>query len=684
MKKIDIGIYSVLGVLSILGAGLLYSVVRGERLPSHQSQTDQGQYEGQIYNLRNDIRLKTPSDISWKDLFSEHGVNFGDQIFVGQGSEATLKTKTFSVHIGENSLFTLTKKNDEPTLALEKGSLELNLTDNNPVAVDVSGKLVRMKGASKILVNRDGQTSDPNLGISVIHGNIKMITPSGRAVPTKTGQSFAIVTDDKKELKFRSMSIEVVKPVADALFFENQKIQFAWNAKVRKFKSVEFELSDSRTFKKIIASEKVKGDSYSVEKLDFGKYFWRIKGDTGSAKVYGPIHTLDVIPDAPAKQQSPMVEFEKPGQWSVQLTAIQSPHSDQYLYEVASDENFQNIISSQKSSGPIAKLPVKYSGNIYTRVRYQYRATDKLSPWSEPYVVTTPSFQEAPFLKVTEPRQGSNYALSWSMVNATKFYRLFQADAETKKILNFSNLKVLAAPLRALTRRESLVWVRSHRSGNEFGFDSNKVVLKGFVDSPRIVEVELEPKWLDRHKEHALPTLKTTVEAGLAGDEELLLEVANNKEMMNSVQTKTKDLKSNWDTPVWEKYFLRVEIVVDREKLFTFPSKIVEFGYPRIKRLRSPLLRLPVQKEHIFNVNKDFFVNFAWTGFDEDVSYDLVISRDADFKNIVHQREVRAREYLLKQFLNDGKYFWKVRSYNKVIESDWSAVRELSIVNAIK
>jgi hypothetical protein len=102
-------------------------------------------------------------------------------------------------------------------------------------------------------------------------------------------------------------------------------------------------------------------------------------------------------------------------------------------------------------------------------------------------------------------------------------------------------------------------------------------------------------------------------------------------------------------------------------------------GWPDLSSLTlAPRLLQPIDSAE---VNQELPVYFEWNPLGYSNEYDLVVATDMDFANIVHSASFVTSAFREVTELDAAtRYYWRVKSYNDVGESEWSATRTLLTV----
>lgn len=164
-------------------------------------------------------------------------------------------------------------------------------------------------------------------------------------------------------------------------------ITFQWDA----FDGVQqyyFQLANNASFKEPMINDSLTGTSYMVDELVKGKrYYWRVqvKNNDGSlgpwTKPYNFITSIE-LPEKPELVSTSIIRPSRPNYFSLKWEA--TPFADTYHVEVASDEDFDDILTTLNTSEPSASVSIiaaKEGSSIYWKVQASNIAGP--SPWSD-------------------------------------------------------------------------------------------------------------------------------------------------------------------------------------------------------------------------------------------------------------------------------------------------------------
>lgn len=111
------------------------------------------------------------------------------------------------------------------------------------------------------------------------------------------------------------------------------------------------------------------------------------------------------------------------------------------------------------------------------------------------------------------------------------------------------------------------------------------------------------------------------------------------------------------------KYFWRIKTKTNIPQLkYENKSKIQTFEIKKELQISAPIVITPKNKQvsQISVENKDF--SLSWKLNKQVKSYEVVVAKDKNFKNIVYKKRLQNNFLTLKEKLPEGVYYWKVRS----------------------
>ena len=100
----------------------------------------------------------------------------------------------------------------------------------------------------------------------------------------------------------------------------------------------------------------------------------------------------------------------------------------------------------------------------------------------------------------------------------------------------------------------------------------------------------------------------------------------------------------------------------------------------RLKEMRTPKLQEPMSDSSFVALEGSIpFVNFRWKPISGASEYELQISSDAAFANVLDTVTIKNTRYTLKKQPPEGRVYWRVRSIFPDGPSNWSTANEINV-----
>lgn len=126
-----------------------------------------------VEKSKEDVRWKIAGNFDWMRPKIGVGLIQGDQIFTGDSSSATIKylKKDIRVNLKPNTLITIEEIGDKLVMELEKGALDVELSENEEVLLKSSKGIEVIKGENK------------PIKIQMLLGNTNVLVPGNTSLP---------------------------------------------------------------------------------------------------------------------------------------------------------------------------------------------------------------------------------------------------------------------------------------------------------------------------------------------------------------------------------------------------------------------------------------------------------------------------------------------------------------------
>ncbi len=218
------------------------------------------------------------------------------------------------------------------------------------------------------------------------------VTPVKSFTEIENQKFSTFVLTKQKVDNIKSITLELKKP--------NQKVNFSWQSK-KKMDSI-FQLSQTKDFKNLITTRKLKGSKTSIVFPKIGVYYWRAYSiDKKGVKVYKEPVRLTIKPNPrpkkPKKLPSLKLKLQSNSlkrsfhffsrayastEGNVDLAWQKVENAKEYEIEIYTDRKLKRKIKTQKTNRPSFKWRAPRTGEFYWRYRYR-DFWGRLSPFSD-------------------------------------------------------------------------------------------------------------------------------------------------------------------------------------------------------------------------------------------------------------------------------------------------------------
>ncbi|TGL63983.1 iron dicitrate transport regulator FecR [Leptospira ognonensis] len=234
----------------------------------------------------------------------------------------------------------------------------------------------------------------------------------------------------------------LVEPSKDKVFSKEQienNIFFSWKD-TKDFESFQFELSEDKTFTKILYKA-ISENSFLKygSDLQSGTYFWRVRGRTpGKEDILSAIFNFSVVAKEDLDLLSPTNGSEatvtEKGNLLLRWKKLSSKAS--YKLEISKSNDFQSLMISESGSNTFAEIKPKEFGKLFWRVLAE---TKNGNVTSEIWNFTVNSSMEPPVLVSPLKNENidisnkSNITFSWKAQEKASAYKI--------KLIDISGIK---------------------------------------------------------------------------------------------------------------------------------------------------------------------------------------------------------------------------------------------------
>ncbi len=294
----------------------------------------------EIAYLENTVKNKSGTHLAWNDARDAQKLFDGDQLYTHENSEVDIlfrdKTK---INILENSLFKLERKDLDPIIVLKEGIFYIRTRGvNKKIKVKVANRELSIDSVeSKLQVQGQGLDSK----VIVLEGSAK-INIGDQELLLKPNQFIEL--KESKKLDVKLIPIKLLQPLHNTTLFHQERIEFTWDLSTKK--TAVFQLSDDPSFKNVLIKEALIENTFSMNNLSKGAYYWRVLEDDSSEAfeirkliILEPIHIIGPL-------YSSLIRMKKPD--SPVYFNWEGETFDSFYIEVSKDKDFKKTLVSKK------------------------------------------------------------------------------------------------------------------------------------------------------------------------------------------------------------------------------------------------------------------------------------------------------------------------------------------------
>ncbi len=633
---------------------------------------------GVVTKTESDVRQKISKQYIWFNTKAKNKIHFGDSIFTGDQSSASVTLNDGSVlEIEPNSLIVFNVNGNKLNLDLKFGEMSGNLV--NSIEVKSNNKIENISNKIKLEVK---------------NANVKIDDLS---------KAKSLYKNDKTAIVFNENTTK------NLIHYKRNVPFFASWTTTREFSKFAIEMSGKSDFKKTVlrkstTSKKISFNDYPLR----GGFYLRIKGYDANDEISATSAIIPVVINSsaipqitkPTLAQEIEVKFDEDQKpvgpdyaeiiW--QTNGLKGP----YEVQIATDEEFKKVVQQFYSETNVTKSKPLNTGNYFVKVRQSKQKVSLQNGeemkidflWSEPVEFSVNRLGSSPLAApeliqnniAFKPPEQEAIPVEWKAVE-----RAHQYIVELSKTKNFKTVQAFKSqrttlpsqvivPGRYFFRVTALTKLGKRGTPSEIGkiaIDVNKPIL-----SP------IPPKQVRGQTPESVPTATDVNVAWTVVPyaDSYLIQVSDKQNFEKPIQFNARTPSSVVSIPQPGVYNVRVQ------PLTKTGVPITEFSDPQTVAytFKVPLIR-PQQKEPADQITLYFQRNeetpfwLTWNAVKDADSYTIEIAKDPDFKKIKISKQLTTTKYLFKEKLNNEDLYWRVRSESGEKVSDWAGPRKMLI-----
>jgi hypothetical protein len=369
---VDKYLVSIAFILLCFECGWLLQDLKIVNVPSlfeSQFHIEAGDPMGEIVHTKKQVRRRPNSSIVWEETAKSQSLYAYDAVLTLEQSAAEVSLiGDTHITLNENTLVTIEPPNKNTTnqgpirLRFKQGSMRAAI-GRTPQSMDAGDWIVEASAKTKIAIRSDGQNK---FELETYEGEARIL--DGKTMATKetikAGQSVRMEPEKLSEVK-EVLSLEWISPKDGERFYTHSQtidVPFQWKGKASGLKIFDHEKLHPRDIK--FAQADIGEERLSLPR---GNYVVRMQND--SALTFARI--ISVWPAPKIHLVSPMTRERIKFKTDIGLLWTQNREAKNYIWEIATDEKFQNIIRTGQTLSNSAEVEDLPLGQFFWRVRAQ-------------------------------------------------------------------------------------------------------------------------------------------------------------------------------------------------------------------------------------------------------------------------------------------------------------------------
>ena len=589
-----------------------------------------------------DVRRKPAGQFFWRTLRDDETVYLGDSVFTGPGSSVrvNLQGRGF-LEIPENSLIKFTMVGNQLNLDLQFGKVTGEFAASGPVVVN--GKEVSLDGKFEISENGDLSKS----------GDLRETITFDQELPKVFGHS------------------ENSRPFATA-----------WTTQ-EKLGRYHLQIAADPEFKKIFTDQTTYASKIALKGYPkSGTYFVRILGDdlTGKSVATSAIKQIDFKNFAVPVIAQPLPDTiytysEKIDGDHLENTEVRWQSSDaktQFEIELSTEKDFlmpkfQNTVNELKVT-----LPPMKEGRYFVRVRE--KTLPLLGVPGEWSAVVPFQVQKKSALNLAAPElltksmsielpASEADKIQWTAVENAESYALEFSPTALFEKPERMEVPSTAAPWTFSTIGRRYFRVAAISKDKELGPYSQ--VGTAVVATSRPILNPVEPRIVDGKApdDPGEPQQFDVTWKGTPSAEKYKIQVSDTPRFTAVKEFESRKPASQIQVDKPGDYFWRVQPLTEGNLPITGFSQPGTMQYVLNNPLATPTPLEPMNNLALyFQEEAGGHFWFEWSAVAKANQYTFELSRDPEFQSILVQRQISATRVLVKEKLQVGQLYWRVRA----------------------
>lgn len=714
--------HRIVFVATLVFLATTYLLVFGHLRPFEQETIDREKV-GVVTLTKNAVTVHHERGLNWLDLHIGDDIYENDRVYTSRDSMAKLTLNSGSLEMGPSTLVVITTKGDKPHLDLQYGTL-LGKFSGHPDFVIKQGK-------QKITIGGESTSLGLNMKsngigtLQIYQGSIGLSDDNG----SKNVNAPASLNLDKTHsADLNNSKISLIRPENESTIelSEIQEIEYAWklDSKDASNGELKLEFSTDLGFSKVMESTKVDGESAKIRPPEAlrGSMFWRIVQVDAGKRVQESIPYRIFFKD----MRPPTLEYPEIDQSFVRSENSSDSHrqlslswkgndiANRFQVQISTSADFSQVVEDEIQVGSEHTTEWPPDGRYFWRVRGLY-SQDEMTQWSStgrylvgmrsflsPLTLRTPLIEleltdksakriywskgsDIPYVRFEKPLK----RIEWDPHVFGGSYQIELSMSESFENVTMVETKDTQLPLSQFSVGTTFFRVRSKLFDNYFTDFSpvGKIILK--VPPTHVLGMDLLSNFLvNAEKEMGIMSvykLKWT-KSPLASN--FKVEFSQTEAFENPRVIYTNQNTDNIVLPEGEDGWIRVVSLNSIKQEISDYSRSLNVARTLLhlkdneKLLPSPRITNREPSSNLVSVNgAPIYYVFSWEKIDQARQYEIEVSRDPSFREILTRYKADSNHYSSTRSLSEGLIFWRVRAIDGTrIVSRWSAIQPIRIL----
>ncbi|MFM6930003.1 MAG: hypothetical protein ACKOX6_16145 [Bdellovibrio sp.] len=516
----------------------------------------------------------------------------------------------------------------------------------------------------------EGEISPPS-NILVIEGS----SVSKLAAQEDTANKQLTASGSIKNLSTDDINAKLLIPLDGTIFYVGDKIHFEWDPF---FLNSSLEVSKVQNFSQDVERFDAKGTtSLNISTTNrLGKYYWRLAYSYEGKPQLTKTQTFTVSEAISTQIEKLTLRFMDRNKWELNFKIKDSKEQEEFIFQASLDSNFQKV--EYELAGTLGKkIIISKPGSYFVRARRNFGSA-KNQNWSNVVTLFVRPPLETPVLARQEEVLASpeviSIKLAWSDVKYAAQYNVDIADTP-----KFGNIKkTVKVPANTYTiehseKQISYLRVTAISAEGERSQSSNIFKLKGLLPGPSIEKYEIAFADLDKKQDtdklHIIWDHRKNTQ-------KYFVEISRTEDLKKTSIHETRNIEFYTPVPEPGWYYFRVRPESDNADFIYTPTTVFAVEYKKLDALSAAKFDSPRDGES-FAFNKgNYRIQFRWGQTLGAGWYDLEFSKTKSFSDSKTYK-VEARDFLLRQGLSEGQWFYRLRGRNPNQASPWSETQSL-------